>query len=109
MSKTKTVWITYDLGIQGDYKGLYTWLDDLEAKECGDSVAVITITPSGDLVSYITKEIKKKVKFKPTDRVYIIYHDDSTERNKGKFIVGGRKRAPWEGYGQTKANLVEDF
>lgn len=35
----KAVWITYDLGVQGDYKGLYAWLDDHQATECGDSTA----------------------------------------------------------------------
>jgi hypothetical protein len=37
----KTIWLSYDLGIRGDYKGLYEWLDNHEAKECGDSVGVL--------------------------------------------------------------------
>ena len=32
-----TVWISYDLGIRGDYEGLYAWLDSHRAKECGDA------------------------------------------------------------------------
>jgi len=37
----KAVWISYDLGIKGDYQGLYSWLDDHDAIECGNSVAFI--------------------------------------------------------------------
>jgi hypothetical protein len=35
------MWMSYDLGVKGDYEGLYAWLDDHEAKECGNSVAAI--------------------------------------------------------------------
>ena len=35
----KFIWLSYDLGIGGDYESLYSWLDNHEAKECGDSVA----------------------------------------------------------------------
>ena len=27
-----TVWISYDLGVRGDYEGLYAWLDAHDAK-----------------------------------------------------------------------------
>lgn len=37
----KAIWISYDLGVKGDYEGLYAWLDDHKAIECGDSVAFI--------------------------------------------------------------------
>lgn len=36
---SKRVWISYDLGVQADYDGLYQWLDEHKARECGDSVA----------------------------------------------------------------------
>ncbi len=35
----KTIWLSYDLGVKGDYEGLYAWLDDHGAIECGESVA----------------------------------------------------------------------
>lgn len=31
------IWISYDLGVSGDYENLYAWLDDHGAKECGQS------------------------------------------------------------------------
>ena len=33
------VWLSFDLGVNGDYDGMYTWLDAYKAKECGDSMA----------------------------------------------------------------------
>jgi hypothetical protein len=30
------VWISFDLGVRGDYEGMYAWLDTHNAKECGD-------------------------------------------------------------------------
>lgn len=30
---TRTIWISYDLGVQGDYEGLYGWLDTHKARE----------------------------------------------------------------------------
>ena len=30
------IWLSYDLGVDGDYENLYAWLDHKEAKECGD-------------------------------------------------------------------------
>ena len=35
------MWMSYDLGVKGDYEGLYAWLDDHDAKECGNSVAFL--------------------------------------------------------------------
>ncbi len=102
MKRKKTYWISFDLGLRGDYQGLYTWLDNNNAMECGNSIAVIHTKLEGDLVEVVTKEIKKAVNFSTSDRVYIIYKDDITNKTKGKFIVGGgRKRAPWEGYKQS--------
>jgi hypothetical protein len=35
----KRFWLSYDLGIDGDYDGLYGWLDRIKAIECGDGLA----------------------------------------------------------------------
>lgn len=36
------IWLSFDLGVSGDYEGMYAWLDDKRAKECGSSVASYT-------------------------------------------------------------------
>jgi len=42
------MWMSYDLGVKGDYEGLYAWLDDHDAKECGNSVAFLRYEYSAD-------------------------------------------------------------
>ena len=39
MFMKKAIWISYDLGIGGDYDGLYRWLANHSAVECGDGLA----------------------------------------------------------------------
>jgi hypothetical protein len=36
-------WLSFDLGLQGDYDSLYAWLDKQGAQECGDSVATFEV------------------------------------------------------------------
>lgn len=103
----KTIWISYDLGIRGDYERLYAWLDKYGAKKCGDSLAVIQVKMN-DVPTALSRELKRQVTLSRTDRVYIIYRDGLTGAVKGKFIFGGRKRAPWQGYGQVAGETGED-
>ncbi len=98
----KTIWISYDLGIRGDYKGLYTWLDKFGAEECGDSLAVMKVKVTGNIPIALKKTIRKYVKLSPLDRIYIIYKDTTTGKMSSGFLFGKRQRAAWEGYGQTR-------
>jgi len=108
MTTTDTFWISYDLGLKGDYPGLYTWLDTVDAKECGDSMAFFKKKSSGDILEEITSDIKRYAKLSNTDRVYLIYLDNATGKMKGKFLFGGRKRAPWNGYSNGVGTSAED-
>lgn len=105
-SNTKrSVWLSYDLGLRGDYSGLYAWLDNHGALECGDATAYLLLEPKGaDISEWLTNELAQHVKLSPKDRIYAIYHEGL--KMKGKFISGGRRRAPWEGYGQQE--VAED-
>ena len=98
----KTVWMSYDLGVSGDYEGLYAWLDDLDAKECGNSVAYFSFPYDGDLLEALKAEIEEAVSLNKRTRIYIIYRDD--KKMKGRFIIGGRKSAPWDGFGTHEAD-----
>ncbi len=93
----KFIWLSYDLGINGDYEGLYSWLDDRDAQECGDSVAYLPFSYDGDLVESLKAELRSAVSMNKRTRIYAVYKDDG--RLKGRFMFGGRRRAPWEGYG----------
>ena len=41
----KAIWISYDLEFGGDYEGLYRWLANHEAVECGDGVTFFIYIP----------------------------------------------------------------
>lgn len=109
MSAKRTFWLSYDLGLKGDYSGLYTFLDSIQAKECGDSVAYFQKDFGDDFLNNLTKELKKAVKIKATDRIYVVYSDNNSSKIKGKFLFGSRKRAPWEGYAVQGTSVEEDF
>lgn len=106
----KAIWLSYDFGIKGDYEGLYTWLDDLEAKECGDSLAFFyyEIDENEDLINKIKEDIKKNISLTKRDRIYIIYKSDDGKL-KWTFIFGKRKSAPWTGYGSKFIGIEEDY
>lgn len=109
MITKKAFWISYDLGLKGDYSGLYTWLDTVSAKECGDSIAFFTKEYKGDTINAIKQEIQEYVTLSKTDRIYLIYLENKTNKVKGNFLFGGRKRAPWEGYAKGIEGSDEDF
>lgn len=108
MGVKKAIWLSYDLGIKGDYTGLYTFLDSVGAKECGDSIAFFQKDYGSDLLVNLKKDIERYVQIAKTDRIYVVYIEKSSNKAKGKFLFGVRKRAPWEGYAAEGASTEED-
>jgi hypothetical protein len=106
----KSIWLSYDLGVQGDYEGLYRWLDNEGAVECGDSFAFlkIEIPDAKSVPQFLTEEIKANVSLGKTDRVYVIWFNPTDKQMKGRFIVGKRKGSPWEGFGDV-ASTQDDL
>jgi len=105
------VWLSYDLGVRGDYTGLYEWLDDHKAKECGNSVAFFKYDIDEDRTSDFSKNLKddieNKVEFKKHDRIYIMFKD-AQKKIKGTFLFGKRKSSPWKGYGGTDEEEIDE-
>jgi hypothetical protein len=101
-----TVWISYDLGVRGDYENLYAWLDAHGAKECGDSLAVLTFEYKGSLADELKSELKKAFAVDKRTRVYVVYRERTTNRNKGIFLFGGRRSPAWTGY--SSAGVVTE-
>ena len=98
-SKTR-YWISFDLGLMGNYSNVYEWLDSLGAQECGPGLATITSAKSRD---QLTAEIKRVLKGAPRARAYII-----SMRQGGRFVAGGRKAAPWEGFAASTVSSVDE-
>ena len=94
------VWLSFDLGVSGDYEGMYAWLDEKEAKECGNSVACFWCEHDGEVTDTIKTEIQDRISLNKRSRIYLAYRDDSGL--KGRFIVGRRKSPPWDGYGMQE-------
>lgn len=110
MTKKKTFWLSYDLGLKGDYSSMYSWLDKQKAKECGDSFAVFTFDCLTDNPKdEIKKSLLDNVDFMKNDRVYLIWRDETKKVNNGTFIIGNRKPSPWEGYYITNEEQVLDY
>ena len=93
----KFIWLSYDLGIGGDYESLYAWLDDHKAKECGDSVACLWFDYEGNFLDALKAELEDALESNKHSRIYVAYRDQN--KLKGNFMFGRRKRAAWEGYG----------
>lgn len=104
----KAVWMSFDLGVRGDYEGLYAWLDSKKAIECGDSLAFFKYDVSEDIVKNLEKEIKENVEINKKTRIYVIFRDAKTKKIKGKFILGSRKAAPWAGYSGSQEQTEEE-
>jgi hypothetical protein len=108
--KAQSIWISYDLGIKGDYPGLYRFLDINKAKECGNSIAYFKFKYEKDLALELENEIKKNVDIKNGDRIYVIFlikSENDEFKTAGSFIIGNRKASPWEGYAPQDENNVD--
>jgi len=110
MENKRTFWLSYDLGIKGNYSSLYRWLDKQNAKECGDCIAYFEfICKTDNPRDEIKKDLIKNIEFHKTDRIYLIWKDETKDSNVGVFIIGNRKTAPWDGYCVTDTEQTIDM
>jgi hypothetical protein len=92
----KRYWLSFDLGLRGDYGELYAWLDHQEANECGDGVAAFKSEKSRDTIK---TELGRFLDVNRNPRIYLI-----TMHEGGRFLFGRRKVAPWTGFAQTSTD-----
>lgn len=104
---TIMVWLSYDLGVQGDYEGLYQWLDNQDAKECGNSVAVFSYPYDASFPENLAENLQREVEIIKRSRIYIFYHDPESKKAKGKFLFGTRKAPPWSGYRSSEQDIAD--
>jgi hypothetical protein len=57
----RSIWLWYDLGLQGDYASPYQWLDAHGAKECGDSTALVNVEYSESLKDDLKDELARSI------------------------------------------------
>jgi hypothetical protein len=94
----KAVWMSFDLGLQGDYESLFQWLDSQGAIECGENVAFFNFecADAEKLPEMVTEKLKAIIKEDPKTRIYIVWRQGGNV--KGRFVFGRRKAPPWAGY-----------
>ncbi len=98
------VWIFFDLGIKGDYEGMYAWLDNRRARACGENLAFLRFAPEGNLFEKLKTDISTHVELASKNSIYVIFKDEAGNVV-GKFLFGTHIRPPWTGYG---AGVDED-
>lgn len=97
-------WISFDLGLTGDYSQFYEWLDSQYAEECGSGMASFVSTKTPD---QIVAEIREILKGNSRARAYIISKLPD-ERFGGKFVAGSRKAPPWAGFAVHASSAVDE-
>ena len=102
-----TIWLSYDLGVSGDYEGMYSWLENRGAKECGSSVAFLkNYEFEGDLLDSLKTDVSDTVTLNRRSRIYVIYNHN--RRLRGRYVVGKRKAPPWTGLGDVLEQEVDE-
>ncbi|NJN98872.1 MAG: hypothetical protein HC875_34645 [Anaerolineales bacterium] len=105
----KLIWLSYDLGLKGDYENMYAWLDSYKAKECGPNCAAFSFEFKQDLLKELADQISDNISLDKSDRIYVIYPElEPSPKRKGKFLFGKRKPAPWAGYATEYEEETED-
>lgn len=107
----KFVWLSFDLGVKGDYEGLYAWLDSQNARECGEYLAGFNfdVREERRLPATLKKALSDAVDLDRRSRIYIVYFDARAQKVRGQFIIGSRRKPPWTGYGAATGKPEEDL
>ena len=104
MKQKYSVWISFDLGVKGDYDGIYSFLDKVKAAECGDFTAFIKVNTQHEIVGLLKNQINEFVKLNERDRIYVIICRSNGHVFKSGFLFGKRKAAPWSGFFSSNNN-----
>jgi len=104
----QAIWLSYDLGVRGDYEGIYTWLDERDGSECGDSLAFLKYGFSGDLIESLEQDIRQSIDVTKKTRIYVVWYDVKSKSMKGRFILGTRQAPPWTGYASVEEKFEDE-
>ncbi len=100
------IWLSYDLGIDGDYMNLFHWLDSKEAKECVGNFSFFYYEYEKNILDEIKRDLSAAMNLRLQDRIYIVRVENG--KSIGSFIKGQRKVAPWLGYAAKTVGSGQD-
>jgi len=101
------IWLSFDIGLRGDYEGIYAWLDEHGAVECGDSVAYLKYEYQDDLSESLEQDLRRAIEVSKKTRIYVVWRE-ADGKTKGRFIIGGRRSPPWAGAGGSTSQSAPD-
>ena len=101
------IWLSFDMGLRGDYESLYEWLDEHGGEECGDSVAYLKYDCQDNFPESLEEELRGAMEVTKKTRVYVVWRG-TDGKPKGRFIIGKRKSPPWAGSGSSASESVPD-
>ncbi len=108
--KKKLFWLSYDLGLKGDYSSFYAWLDSMGAKECGNSIASFWFEYTSNYLEELKNSLASAIEISKNYRFYLVWRAVKDEKVsvKGTFLFGKRKPAPWEGYSDGFDDVADE-
>jgi hypothetical protein len=101
------IWLSFDIGLRGDYEGIYAWLDEHEAVECGDSVAYMKYECEDNLLESLEQDLRRAIEVTKKTRIYVVWRE-AAGKVKGRFIIGARRSPPWAGSGGSTSESEPD-
>lgn len=102
----KRYWLSYDIRTPETYEPLYRWLAEINAKECGNSVA--TFIFDGD-TNALKENLKQNIPAITSEKIYVIYSRKDKFGTVGIFLWGNRNKTnPWDIYAIEKEQILDD-
>ena len=105
------VWMSYDLSAAGDYEGLYTWLAERDAKDCGGNLAFFRFDcdDPAAIRDEMLQSVRQTCKLTRKDRLYAVCQRPETGKPSGGFIFGSRSARPaWIDYGMYAPTCFDE-
>ncbi len=92
------IWLSFDMGLRGDYESLYEWLDEHGGEECGDSVAYLKYDCQDNFPESLEEELRGAMEVTKKTRVYVVWRRNRWQAKgaihywKAKVAAVGRLR-----------------
>ena len=71
-------------------------------------MAFLNYEHNGSVKEKLKTELKETITVDKRTRIYVVYREAETNKNKGAFIFGGRRSPPWTGYSSKGAGAIDD-